>query len=194
MRWPRLTLPADRRVHLISIIGSAVIVVLVATAVAVWLNSTTPPGGPTAPGKTDPYGLQRGAQEGSSPSALSRPSATEQPLPAPSAVITTGASAVASASYRTSALLGLGGFDTEVTVHNPGRAAWQVVLTMPQDRSVENRSTNQVKMSQDGVTVTLTPVSPEKESLTFTIRFPALLALGMSVTGCTIDGKACSGS
>jgi hypothetical protein len=97
-----------------------------------------------------------------------------------------------SATYKTLALLGLGGFDTEVTVSNPGHTSWQVLLTMPADRQVENRSTDLVKMQQTGTSVTLTPVSASAGTVTFTVRFPALLALGKSVTACTIDGRACS--
>ncbi len=193
MRWPRLTLPPAGRVRIISVIGSAVLVVLVATAVAVWLNAGPPHRPPGVSGEWDPYGLQSGAQAGASPTPATRPSSAFSPAPTSTAqVIVSGSPAVTSASYRTIALLGLGGFDTEVTVKNPGRASWRVVLTMPEDKVVENRSTNLVTMDQQGTSVTLTPANAATETVTFTIRFPALLALGKSVTGCTIDGRACS--
>jgi hypothetical protein len=92
------------------------------------------------------------------------------------------------------------GFDTDVTVTNPGGAAkagWTVVLTMPDATAVENRSAQTVKIRQEGATVTVTPVTatlPAGASVSFTIRFPALLALDPSITGCTIDGNACTAS
>ena len=63
---------------------------------------------------------------------------------------------------------------------------------MPEDRTVENRSSDLVKMEQQGTTVTLTPKSTSVRAVTFTVRFPALLALGKSITACTIDGRACN--
>ena len=103
------------------------------------------------------------------------------------------------ASYQTKALPGgLLGFDTEVTVRNPGSVAkngWTVVLTMPDSTAVKNESAAVVKVRQQGEAVTVTPVTatlPAGGSVTFTIRFPALIALGPSIKGCTIDGQACS--
>ncbi|GIH07094.1 hypothetical protein Rhe02_51610 [Rhizocola hellebori] len=198
MRWPRLNLPTDRRVRLISVIGSAVLVVLIATTAAVLLNSG-PAASPQDFTYDDRLGLQTAAQSGppgSSPGTQPRPT-TSPTTPAASPLAGAGPSAPAGgtlASYKTIALLGLGGFDTEVTVTNPGEANWQLVLTMPADRVVENRSTDQVKMTQNGTTVTLTPVRVADKTVVFTVRFPALLALGKSVTACTIDGRACSAS
>lgn len=102
------------------------------------------------------------------------------------------------ASYKTNALLGLGGFDTEITVRNPGgsaRVGWTVELTMPDATAVENRSPDLVKVRQQAEVVTVTPVTaevPAGETITFTIRFPALLAINQSVEACTIDGQACT--
>jgi hypothetical protein len=195
MRWPRLNLPTDRRIRLISVAGSALLVVLIATTAAVLLNSGEP-GGPSAAENGDPLGLQTAAQSGLPVSPTSpqvRPSISVPPAPTASPLAETPARA-ASASYKTIALLGLGGFDTEVTVSNPGRTSWKVLLTLPEDKPVENRSGSLVKMAQDGTTVTLTPVSASAEQVTFTVRFPALLALGKSITACTIDGKTCSAS
>jgi hypothetical protein len=197
MRWPRLNLAPERRVRLISIIGSAVLVVLIATAVAVAINSRPPlDSAPTGDG--DSHGLQTAAQSGlpgSSPMPQARPSNSPTPAAPPSAGAgPSGVSGGTTASYKTIALLGLGGFDTEVTVSNPGGAAWKVVLTMPEDRAVENRSSDLVKMVQSGTTVTLTPASASAQKVTFIVRFPALLALGKSITACTVDGRACSAS
>jgi hypothetical protein len=65
---------------------------------------------------------------------------------------------------------------------------------MPEDKPVENRSSDLVTMEQQGTTVTLTPTSTSAETVTFTVRFPALLALGKAITACTIDGRACRAS
>jgi hypothetical protein len=58
---------------------------------------------------------------------------------------------------------------------------------------VENRSTAVVKMVQEGTKVTLTPSGAPGKSASFTIRFPALLALGKAVTSCTVNGRPCEG-
>jgi len=194
MRWPRLTLPPDRRIRLISLAGAVVLVVLIATTVAVLLSSQSLMDS-IGDKDGDPYGLQTGVQSGlpgSSPSVQARPSAIVVIPPTPVAASSGSPAIPASATYRTIALLGLGGFDTEVTVTNPSRVAWKILLTMPSERQVENLTSNLVKMEQHGTTVTLTPTGPAATRLTFTVRFPALLALGKSITACTIDGKACT--
>lgn len=131
------------------------------------------------------------------------PGASASATPLPEA---TGTPAAATppltASYRTIALLGLGGFDTEVTVRNPAavpQEGWTVELTMPAEKTVENRSTGAVAMAQTGTKITVTPVTAARTlaangSVTFVIRFPALLALGQKITACTVDGVACTGS
>jgi len=102
------------------------------------------------------------------------------------------------ASYQTKKLpAGLLGFDTEVTVRNPGGVAkngWTVVLRMPDATAVENRSAGVVTVRQQGDVVTVTPVTalPAGGGVTFTVRFPALLALDQSIKSCTIDGQACT--
>jgi hypothetical protein len=64
---------------------------------------------------------------------------------------------------------------------------------MPADKTVENLSTGAVKMVQEGTKVTLTPTGRPGATATFIVRFPALLALGKSVTSCTINGEPCAG-
>ncbi|MFC7246111.1 SRPBCC domain-containing protein [Catellatospora aurea] len=207
----------SKRLRLLSLAGAVVLVVLISTAVAVVIGGG-PGGAPDV--DTEPvYGLGSGVQPGA---VATDPAATASGTPLPGVAGETpqpgtsgspGASPVAeatatpagqplTANYRTIALLGLGGFDTEVTVRNPGttpREGWTVVLTMPADRAVENRSTAAVNFTQEGTKVTVTPVGPARSvsaggSVTFIIRFPALLALGQAVTACTVDGTACTGS
>ncbi|HCT78720.1 MAG TPA: hypothetical protein DGG94_10470 [Micromonosporaceae bacterium] len=182
-------LRSDRRTRLISLAGAAVLVVLVATAAAVWI-SARPARFPIG-GHDDPYGLNTGAQAGAS--ASSGPTAIVSPWrgSSPSLLGTAGA-AQTSAVFKTIAVLGLGGFDTEVTVSNPAGASWAVLLTMPEDKPVQNRSTDVVKMEQRGTSVTLTPVDPAAPTAVFMVRFPDLLALGKSITACTVDGRPCS--
>jgi hypothetical protein len=128
------------------------------------------------------------------PPSQTSSSTTAPPPPGTPQAGSSGSQPGTSATYKTITLLGLLGFDTEVTVSNPSKTSWQIVLTMPADRQVENLTSNLVKMEQHGTTVTLTPTGPPATSLTFTVRFPALLALGKSITACTIDGKACKGA
>ncbi|WP_155369688.1 SRPBCC domain-containing protein [Catellatospora vulcania] len=209
---------ASKRLRLLSLAGAVVLIVLISTAVAVMIGGD---GGGTPGRDTEPvYGLGSGVQSGvlpTDPAAAASgtplpgvPGATAQPgasgspgsSPLAEATATTPAGTPLTAGYRTIALLGLGGFDTEVTVRNPGtspRENWTVVLTMPADRAVENRSTSAVNFTQDGTKVTVTPVGAARTvsangSVTFIIRFPALLALGQAVTACTVDGIACTGS
>ncbi|WP_186315799.1 SRPBCC domain-containing protein [Catellatospora sichuanensis] len=208
----------SKRLRLLSLAGAVVLVVLISTAVAVMIggNSGGAPGADTEP----VYGLGSGVQPGviaTDPAAAASgsprqgaPGNSPQPgvsgSPGASPLVEATASPPTgmplTANYRTIALLGLGGFDTEVTVRNPGttpRENWTVVLTMPADRAVENRSTSAVNFTQDGTKVTVTPVGPARTvaangSVTFIIRFPALLALGQAITACTVDGIACTGS
>jgi uncharacterized protein YndB with AHSA1/START domain len=207
----------SKRLRLLSLAGAVVLVVLISTAVAVVIGGG-PGGAPDV--DTEPvYGLGSGVQPGvvaTDPAAAAsgtplpgvagetpRPGVSGSPggTPLPEATATPVGPPV-TANYRTIALLGLGGFDTEVTVRNPGttpREGWTVVLTMPADRAVENRSTSAVNFTQEGTKVTVTPVGAARTvsaggSVTFIIRFPALLALGQAVTACTVDGIACTGS
>ena len=198
--------PGSRgRWRFVAIAGVVIVAVLCGTAGAVWLSRDTPPGSVTAqPSPDEPSrgsGVQPvasgsppqspavvGTKEGNSPSSSSA-------APAPAAP--SGRPLVA--SYQTKSLpVGLLGFDTEVTVRNPGTVAkngWTVVLTMPDSTAVENRSASVVKVRQQGDAVTVTPVTANLSaggSVTFTIRFPALIALGPSVKACSIDGQACA--
>ncbi|MEV4413422.1 SRPBCC domain-containing protein [Catellatospora sp. NPDC049609] len=213
---PRAEPPGgSRRMRLLSLAGAVVLVVLVSTAAAVMIG-----GGGTDPGQ-DPqqvYGLDSGVQAaatgtsaagsgtpqpgwspGGTPAPGAQPSASGTALPEATGSAT--AAVPLTASYKTIALLGLGGFDTEVTVRNPGqatRADWTVVLTLPAEKTVENRSAAAVSLAQSGTQVTVTPVGTAGRldangSVTFTVRFPALLALGQSITACTVDGTACTG-
>ena len=192
------------RARVLSLAGAAIVAMLFATAGAVWLGRDTPPPPAPAPvGEGNDSGLGAGTPPGLSTSPSKSPAVVGTPSAKPSTQNTSAASVVPSgkpliASYQTNALLGLGGFDTEVTVENTGGAAhtgWTVVLTMPDSTAVENRSPETVKMQQTGEIVTLTPVSavlPAGEAVTFTIRFPALLALGQSIKACTVDGQPCT--
>ncbi|MDI1460541.1 SRPBCC domain-containing protein [Catellatospora sp. KI3] len=208
---------SNRRLRLLSLVGAAVLVVLASTAVAVLIGNSGGGGEPVAVGD-ERYGLGVGVQPGSTPAATAGPTAAPAPgspaagasaspsalpasgTPVPEATVTAGPNAQVTAAYKTVALLGLGGFDTEVTVHNPGTLAadgWTVVLTMPADRAVENRSTGKVQSTQSGTQVTIVPVAAVRSlapgaDLTFSIRFPALLAVGQAAKGCTINGFACT--
>jgi hypothetical protein len=73
-----------------------------------------------------------------------------------------------------------------------------VVLVMPGNQAVQNRSPSLVTVSQfeDVVTITATDATRDlaaNGTTTFVVRFPALLALGQAVKSCTIDGRACAG-
>lgn len=191
---PRPT-PGDTfRLGLLSLIGAMILVVLTVTASAVWLHR-----GQTVAAEARPsYGLGTGTQPGvvlppTTPTpSPSRPSPAHRPTPSGSSMKIPSVPLVA--SYRTVALLGLGGFDTEITVRSPSGDAhrgWSVVLTMADETPVQNRSPGVVTMRQDGQTVTLAPVEATGE-VTFVVRVPALLALGKSIEACTIDGKPCA--
>ncbi|WP_117215162.1 SRPBCC family protein [Allorhizocola rhizosphaerae] len=194
---------SNRRVRLLSLAGAVVLVVLCATAGAVWVN-----GGESGPlgGASAGYGLGLGNQPGIGPVETGSPTPAGSPRPgspsftAPTPTATrpgpsagVGTSSGPTATYRTIALLGLGGFDTEVTVRGDPHTKWTVVLIMPDKTAVLNRSPETVNLVQDGINVTVSPVSTGGDA-TFTIRFPALLAIGKSVSGCTIDARPCSGS
>lgn len=202
----------SRRMRLLSLAGAVVMVVLVSTAAAVMISG----GGDAGPDTEAAHGLDSGVQAAATepavfgsgtpqPGGSGGPGGTASPgasplvsgTPLPEVTGSAGAAPL-TASYKTVALLGLGGFDTEVTVRNPGPAVadrWTVVLTMPAVKTVENRSAAAVSMAQSGTEVTVTPLASlaADGSVTFTVRFPALLALGQSITACTVDGVACTG-
>lgn len=190
LKWP-----TDKRTRLLSAAGAALLAIMCGSAFAVWatggrLPLDLPP--LTSETTSSDYGLGAAGQAGVSPSA------SASPRPSNSTLAGTASGVPLNGSYRTVALLGLGGFDTEVTVRNPGDTAhegWTVVLTMPDGTAVENRSTDLVKVEQKGAIVTITPVKPTvapSGTLTFTVRFPAVLALGKAVKDCKIDGTPCS--
>jgi hypothetical protein len=193
MRWLN-RLNSEHRTRLLSVVGAVVLVVLCATSVAVALFPGRIPLLSNQNGPRLGVGEQPGSSPSIEPSAF--PSAGASVTATPSAgslqSVLPGASPV-KATYKTIALLGLGGFDTEVTVADPDLLAWTVVLVMPEDKPVENRSAAVVKMVQQGTKVTLTPINPPTKAATFTVRFPALLALGKTVTSCTVNGDPCAG-
>ncbi|HEX6682057.1 MAG TPA: SRPBCC domain-containing protein [Candidatus Limnocylindrales bacterium] len=210
---PEPRLKDRHRARIIGIVGAVIVAALCGTAGAVWLNQggERPPA--NAAGEEPEPGLGIGTQPppptpeiGASPSKKPAPVGTQKnqepnaPSSPPGFSQAVPAEKPLTATYRTVALVlvGVTGFDTEVTVKNPGgtaRNGWTVVLTMPDATAVENRSGDTVKLAQEGEIVTLRPVSPTlagNGTVTFVVRFPALLALGKSVKACTIDGQACA--
>jgi hypothetical protein len=185
-------LRTENRVRLLSVAGAVVLVVLCGTSAAVWLF----PGrfGLSSPGEGPRLGV--GTQPGASAPASADPTVSSS-APGTAGLGDGGPSGAASAgtrikaTYKTVALLGLVGLDVEVTVTDPAAAMWTVILVVPEDRKVELGSTGHVKLVQEGTKVTLTPIGPPGNA-TFTVRYPALLAAGKSVT-CTINGDPCSG-
>jgi len=193
------------RIRFVAIAGVVVMAAVCGTAGMMWMNRDTPPVSAPSDASHGPSDLGTGMQptaSGSpsqSPAAVVRTQERNEPssaAAAPPAAAASGKPLVA--SYQIRALpVGLLGFDTDVTVRNPGTVAkngWTVVLTMPDATAVESRSAPVVKVQQKGDVVTVTPVTaalPAGGSVTFTIRFPALLALGPSIKACTIDGQAC---
>jgi hypothetical protein len=200
-----VTWPSDRRKRLLSVAGALVLVMLCGTASAVYFSNAWSmallPITEQAQETDDEYPLGIAPQP--LPSASRSPSPTLSPPPA-TAVPTTSApvvplpsAAALTARYKTIALLGLGGFDTEVTLTNPGdvdHETWTVSLTMPGSNKVQNLSPGTAQLAQDGKKVTITSVKPlaRGASLAFTLRYPALLALGQSASNCEINGAACS--
>ncbi len=203
--------PDDRRVGLLSIAGAVVIVVMLASALAVWIT-----GGGAIPGRggegDGSSGLGSGTQPGmQSPSAIAPrgsssvlptadpagplgPVTASSPSPSPATAPTSSSpfspppAGAASATYR---LIELpeGGFDTEVTVRGGAQGGWTVVLTMPTGNRADNRSPSVVNASQTGREVTVTPVSAGGV-LTFVIRYTGANAK-KSLGGCTVDGRQC---
>jgi hypothetical protein len=190
MRWLD-HLSSEHRTRLLSVVGAVVLVILCGSATAVWLY----PGHKPSLATDDRSRLGTGAQPGSSPDPSGTPTGSPPDVPG-TVTSTTRASSPATAptaTYKTITLLGLVGFDTEVGVADPASSAWTVVLVMPDDTPVENRSPMVVKLVQQGTKVTLTPIGSSGTKATFTVRFPKLLALGKSVTSCTINGEPCKG-
>jgi hypothetical protein len=205
-RPPSSGMATHHRLRIISVVCVVIVAGLCGTAGAVWMNRdhTSPVAAPTDSRSGD-GGLGTGLQPVAS-GVVTRSPAVErtQEKNGSSSPGATVASAGPSdppltAGYRIRALpVGLLGFDTDVTVRNAGGAAkngWTVVLTMPDATTVQNQTGSLVKLVQKGNVVTVTPVSgmlPAGGSVAFTVRFPALLALGPSIKGCTIDGQACT--
>jgi hypothetical protein len=108
------------------------------------------------------------------------------------------------ASYATESSNGLLGYKVKVTVsvHNPGsqgHSTWTVVLTVPSSADLQG-SASTVDAHKDGDKVTITPKSGGIDggaAMVFDVTFGggALFGIGSGgVTGCTIDGAACSRS
>lgn len=129
-------------------------------------------------------------------------SATPQPSGSPPPVVASGQAL--SAAYATQSSTGLLGYSVKVTVtlHNPGGTAhdsWTVVLTVPSGAKLQG-SAGSVEAVKDGGTVTIIPkdggIAPGATAV-FDITFGggALLGIGSGgVTGCTVDGAACTQS
>jgi hypothetical protein len=178
---------------MLSVAGAVVLVVLCGTSAAVWLF----PGQFPPQSKGDGPRLGVAAQPGASMPASAPPSASA-PAPAsaerdevPSSGRPGSPGTRLKATYKTVSLLGAVGFDTEVTVTDPAAVTWTVVLVMPESLKVENLSAGTVKLVQQGTKVTLTPIGLPGNA-TVIVRYPALLAIGKSVT-CTINGDPCTG-
>ncbi len=192
--------PDGRRVGLLSIAGAVVIVVMIASALAVWVtNGGAGPGGSvegdsslgsgTQPGQSQTATMPRGSSsvlptaDPAGPNASASPAVASSPAPSGSV-----SARPATATYRTTELPE-GGFDTEVTVRVGTQSGWTVVLTMPTGNRAENRSAGVVDIRQEGKAVTVTPVSTAGE-VTFVIRYAGANA-GKSLSGCTVDGQPC---
>jgi uncharacterized protein YndB with AHSA1/START domain len=133
---------------------------------------------------------------GTRPSAGTGPQASASPPP-----VVLGGQPL-TAAFATESSTGLLGYKVKVTVtvHNPGGAAhpdWTVVLTVPSGAELQG-SSESVDVRKDGGTVTITPKDGAiagGASKVFDVTFggSALLGIGSGgVTGCTIDGAACS--
>jgi hypothetical protein len=181
---------------MLSVAGAVVLVILCGTTAAVLLYSGKIPPLSKGDGPRLGIGIQSGGSESPSGYPSASPSVSSGAPGGPGEVPAGGGPATPGtrikATYRTVALLDVVGFDTEVTVTAPASVTWTVVLVMPANILVENRSTGEVRLVQDGLKVTLTPIGPHGNT-TFTVRFPGLLTLGKSVTSCTVNGDPCTG-
>jgi uncharacterized protein YndB with AHSA1/START domain len=132
------------------------------------------------------------------PSGSAAPQSSANPPP-----VVPGSQAL-TAAYGTESSTGLLGYKVKVTVtvHNPGGVAhnaWTVVLTVPSGADLQGSAAS-VDAHKDGGTVTITPKSGGLDggaTTVFDVTFGggALLGIGSGgVTGCTVDGAACSHS
>lgn len=200
-------LKAHHRVRFVAVACVVIAAGLCGTAGAVWMARD--PGRPVSapvessasePGLGTAFQPMTSGPAGQSPAGGRTPEKNEPSVAVVAPPVVPPAAKPLVASYQTRAIpvVGLLGFDTDVTVRNPGATAkngWTVVLKMPDATAVQNQSAAVVKVRQDGDVVTVTPVTaalPAGGSVAFTIRFPALIALAPSLKGCTIDGQACS--
>jgi uncharacterized protein YndB with AHSA1/START domain len=133
------------------------------------------------------------------PAGIPNPTASATISASPESTVSpSGPAPALTATYRTMSVLGLGGFDTEVTVLNPGSAArptWTVVLVMPDATTVTNKTPGEIDVSQQAEVVTIKPLAgralPAKGSVTFTIGRPGLIVAG-TTKSCSIDTKPCT--
>lgn len=195
---------AHHRARFVAVICAVIVTGLCGTAGAVWMNRDTSVPAPIE-GSSGQLGLGTGMQPVASGSPRQSPAVErirEKNEPTAAAVVPSVAAPSAKplvASYRIRALpVGLLGSDIDVTVRNPGAVAkngWTVVMAMADATAVQNQSAAEVKVRQEGNMVTVTPVTATLTaggSVSFTIRYPALIALGPPVKSCTIDGQACA--
>ncbi len=196
-------LSSGRRWPVRLLIGVTVGVAMLSLAAAIYpASDMTPAGGLPASGQpvTSSLSPQPSSSATGIPSALPgvKPDPTASVISTPSPESTASPSGPAlTATYRTMSVLGIGGFDTEVTVHNPGsadRPMWTVVLVMPDAVAVTNRTPNEVEVSHQGEVVTIKPLAgrpvPAKGTVTFVVRRPGLVVAG-AAKSCAIDTKPC---
>jgi hypothetical protein len=133
------------------------------------------------------------------PAGIPNPTASATISASPESTVSpSGPAPALTATYRTMSVLWLGGFDTEVTVLNPGstaRPTWTVVLVMPDATTVTNKTPGEIDVSQQAEVVTIKPLAgralPAKGSVTFTIGRPGLIVAG-TTKSCSIDTKPCT--
>ncbi|WP_051367378.1 SRPBCC domain-containing protein [Hamadaea tsunoensis] len=166
------------------------------------LQSPTPGASGSLGGGVQPSGS---ANPGTSGDPATQTSGSAAPSPAGSAEATPGTpegQPALTAEYATQSSTGLLGYTVAVTVtiHNRGTQArpdWKLVLTVPSGANLDSFSSS-VSAKKDGGTVTVTPRVGELgagSDTAFSLTFSggSLLGIGSGgVTGCTIDGVACS--
>ncbi len=158
-------------------------------------------GDPTAPGSDGVPGVPGGPGVPGAPNPAAPAARTQAPAPGTSAVppVPAPVAKPLTAGYETVAhtgLLGLTGYQGQVTIRNPGQVAvsgWTVTISLPAGETV-NGATG-AAYSQHGTTVTFTPSGgtgtvPAGGSVRFTFGVGGLLA--GDPTGCAIDGRGCA--
>jgi uncharacterized protein YndB with AHSA1/START domain len=143
-----------------------------------------PSGAPTSPGASGSVGASPSLEASASGAPITQPALT--------------------AEYATQSSTGLLGYQVSVTVtvHNPGtspHSGWTVVLTVPSGATIDSSSSS-VDATKSGEKITVTPKESSKVvnsggDVVFAVTFSggSLLGIGSGgVTGCTIDGAACT--